>query len=114
MLRVQLCYFLASVASDLFGFLRKYPFKRGLHRLPYKPIFKIFKHMRTALIFFQGLTKVYTAMYRVMTSYESPDPKSALDPEAIEVAFRGGMEDSRSSESDEDEINTSSDSDEER
>ena len=53
-------------------------------------------------------------MYRVMTSYESPDPKSALDPEAIEVAFRGGMEDSRSSESDEDEINTSSDSDEER
>ena len=35
--------------------------------------------------------------YRVMTSYESPDPKSALDPVAIEVAFRGGMEDSRSS-----------------
>lgn len=49
-----------------------------------------------------------------MTSYDSPNTRTDLDPEAIEVAMHGGMDDSRSSGSDEDDLNTSSDSDEER
>lgn len=49
-----------------------------------------------------------------MTSYDNPNPKRGLDPEAIELTFHGGMDDSRSSESDEDDPNTSSDSDDER
>lgn len=49
-----------------------------------------------------------------MTSYDSPGARRDLDPDAIEVALHGSMDDSRSSESEEEDLNTSSDSDEDR